>query len=359
MTLMLASVTNAHEAETAIAGGADVIDLKDPAKGALGALPLATVQGVVQAVSGRVPTSAVVGDLPLEAAVLRDAVQAMSATGVDFVKVGLLGANNGSELDACLAALAPCAAHVKLVAVAFADQGFPADLAGRLAANRFTGVMLDTADKGAGRLLERMSIRALRDFVERGRAVGLLTGLAGALEAPDIPRLLPLKPDVLGFRTALCRHGDRTAGIEERVVRSIAALVHATASEPVEMKVAPVGPDRVIVQDLVVSMPLGAYARERDRKQKVRFDVTVDLAPRRASGDDMGDVFSYDVITDAVAELAESGHFTLVETLAEALAARILAEPRAQRVTIRVAKLELGGGAIGVEITRARMGADG
>ncbi|WP_137391794.1 (5-formylfuran-3-yl)methyl phosphate synthase [Rhodoligotrophos defluvii] len=363
MTLMLASVANTQEAEIALAGGADIIDFKDPTTGALGAVPHTTISAMLRALAGRVPTSAVIGDLPLKPESLRSAAAAMAETGVDFVKIGLFGTSpgnpaNGPALDACLAALAPVADQAKLVAVVFAEHGVAPELASRLAANRFTGVMLDTAEKGFGRLLDHMSIAALRDFVERARAVGLLSGLAGSLEVPDIPRLLPLRPDVLGFRSALCPGGDRRAGIDRNAVRSIVALVRATASPPKPVSLAPAGPDKVVVENLVVSVPVGAYARERAHKQRVRFDVTVELAPRRTAGDHMEDVYSYDVITDAVAELAETGHVLLVETLAETLAQRILSEPRARKATIRVSKLDLGPGAIGVEITRVRTPAD-
>src|SRR5260370_35237198 len=78
----------------------------------------------------------------------------------------------------------------------------------------FAGAMLDTAGKGGRRLLDHMDIPALREFVAACRSHGLLAGLAGALETPDVPRVLLLEPDVLGFRTALCAGRGRTATIE-------------------------------------------------------------------------------------------------------------------------------------------------
>jgi len=75
-----------------------------------------------------------------------------------------------------------------------------------MANNGFTGAMLDTAKKGAGRLLNHMDIAALDGFIGHCRENRLMAGLAGSLEAPDVPRLLPLEPDYLGFRGSLC-HG--------------------------------------------------------------------------------------------------------------------------------------------------------
>ena len=68
----------------------------------------------------------------------------------------------------------------------------------------------------------------------------------------------------------------------------------------------------------------------------------------------MGQVFSYDLITDGIAAIVAEGHVDFVETLAERIAARILREPRAQRATVKVEKLEMGPGGVGVEIVMDR-----
>ena len=87
----LASVTNAAEAEMAFRGGAGIIDGKDPATGALGALDAGAVRDIVEVISGRVPVSATIGDLHAEADLMVPAAAAMSATGVDIVKIGFFG----------------------------------------------------------------------------------------------------------------------------------------------------------------------------------------------------------------------------------------------------------------------------
>jgi uncharacterized protein (UPF0264 family) len=72
------------------------------------------------------------------------------------------------------------------------------------------GVMLDTADKRAGGLRRYLDDAALGAFVRRARDLGLLSGLAGSLRLDDVPPLLALQPDYLGFRGALCCAGERT-----------------------------------------------------------------------------------------------------------------------------------------------------
>jgi dihydroneopterin aldolase len=99
---------------------------------------------------------------------------------------------------------------------------------------------------------------------------------------------------------------------------------------------------------------VGAYAREQDKPQDVRFNVDVTAARLGRPASDMRDVLSYDVLMDAIRIVVASGHIPLVETLAERIAATLLDYPRVTSVTVRVEKLDIGPGAVGVEITRER-----
>jgi dihydroneopterin aldolase len=372
MTLLLASVRNGEEAEAAVTLGADIVDLKDASRGALGALDPPTVAAAVKTIARRRPASAVTGDLPMEPETLAGAATAMAASGVEFVKVGLFP---DARREACIAALCAPARQTKLIGVLFADleseAGALAGLPAHLSAAGFAGAMLDTARKGAGRLLERMDIPALAAFLAACRSNGMMAGLAGSLEPPDIPRLLPLNPDVLGFRGALCAGGDRTAPLDPaafRLVRELIPPVIATeASEPaVDYRLLAArgysldpGKDeaarnRIFVRDFVLPVRIGAYAHERDKLQRVRFNVDVEVLRPSHPSADMRDVFSYDVVTDGIRMIVAQEHIALLETLAERIAALVLAHARVSGVTVRVEKLDIGPGAVGVEIRRER-----
>ena len=112
--------------------------------------------------------------------------------------------------------------------------------------------------------------------------------------------------------------------------------------------------DRVFVEDLVLPVFIGAYARERTAPQRVRFGVDAWVMRAGRVAEDMRDVFSYDLIVDAIRMLIEAGHIALVETLAERIAAMVLAHPRVTKVVVRVQKLETGMGTVGIEIERRR-----
>jgi len=113
--------------------------------------------------------------------------------------------------------------------------------------------------------------------------------------------------------------------------------------------------DRIFVRDLVLACAIGAYPEEQGVTQKVSFSIEGEVASDvRATADQIGEVASYDSFVAAVRAVVASGHVKLVETMAERIAARCLADPRLVSVRVRVEKLERGPGAVGVEIVRIR-----
>lgn len=202
---LLVSVRSVEEARIAAAGGADYIDCKEPSAGALGALPLATVRAIVEALPGRL-ISATVGDLAhasVDAVI--DRVEATADCGVDLVKAGVAPGQ-----FALLEALADADAAV--VPVFVVDGGLDAALFARACTLPFAALMLDTADK-RGSLFDHVPEATLARVLAQARAAGKPCGLAGALRFVHLPRLIELGPDFAGFRSAVCA-GSRTAALD-------------------------------------------------------------------------------------------------------------------------------------------------
>jgi dihydroneopterin aldolase len=221
MTLFLASVRDKAEAEILRNTRADIIDLKEPARGALGALDLDTTREIVSFIAGRVPASATIGDLPMQPDTISAAVLERAACGVDYVKFGLFP---DGDARACLEALCPVAQRVRLIVVLFADRLPYFDAVARAAAMGAAGVMLDTAGKSAGSLLDHLDHREIANFITHAKAHRLMVGLAGSLTADDVLELLPLAPDLIGFRGALC-HGSRSASLAPSACAGIRDLI--------------------------------------------------------------------------------------------------------------------------------------
>jgi uncharacterized protein (UPF0264 family) len=214
----LASVTSLHEAQLAIDADVDIIDLKNPLEGALGALPLQVVNEIVALVNNRQLVSATIGDLPMNPLLIKSAVDHLTLTGVDIIKVGFFG--NENHLD-CINLLKQYAKiNTKIVAVLFADQQPNIELLDSFMTSGFYGVMLDTANKSSGGLLKHQSIDFLLRFTHEAKSLGLFSGLAGSLTEKEISELKKTGVDYLGFRGALCSGENRQSEIVfEKLIR--------------------------------------------------------------------------------------------------------------------------------------------
>ena len=299
MTRMLASVRDIAEADLALRLGSDILDLKDVTRGVMTAVDVAIAEAIVAKLAGGRETSAALGDPPYEPSALMEKARAFAAAKVDDLEAAV----DASTIGQCAAALATIARMANLIAVLFADEAPDFDLLPKLRALGFKGAMLDTKRKGAGRLIDHLDIPSLERFCSLCRAEGLTSGLAGSLKAPDVPRLLLVRPDVLGFRGALCRHHDRASGLDRQRFSLIRDLVPREQPELPAREFAGAldhenEGDRVFVRDFVVSASVGAYEHERNAPQRVVFDVVAVVHPAVSHDDDMRAIFSYDIILD-------------------------------------------------------------
>ncbi len=226
MTGFLASVASLAEARVVFEGGADIIDLKSPADGVLGAVTPVVMREVLSYVRARRPVSATIGDLPSQPANIAAAVQRVAAAGIDLIKVGLF---DSADRTAILRALGREARHgTRMVVVLFADreprcrEAIPA-----IADAGLAGVMLDTADKRGGGLRTYVSDRDLGELVRVARGCGLMSGLAGSLGLRDIAPLYALAPEYLGFRGALCLSGERRNEVNADAVHAVRSRIPA------------------------------------------------------------------------------------------------------------------------------------
>ena len=364
MTLLLASVANADEAAMALDGGADIIDLKDPTQGALGAVALASARAALDLIARRRRTSATLGDPPYAPDELMARARSLIEAGIDDIKLAV----SAQALDQLGVALRSLASEVALIGMIFADDAPDFELLPRLALLGFKGAMLDTKDKRAKRLIGALDVAQLDAFCRACRDSGLLSGLAGSLEPPDIPRLLLISPDVLGFRSALCVGQTRAGALDPARITLIRDLIPrvvptAAASPKIDWRLLARGfvggkeeeleIDRVFVRDFAIAAHIGAYEYERGAPQRVVFNVQAEVR-RAIHADDMRAIFSYDVIMDAIRLVVGRGHVDFVETLAEGVAEIILSHARVEHVQVRVEKLDVISGAVGVEIRRER-----
>ncbi len=361
MSLMLASVVNPVEARLALEGGADVVDVANADEGPVNP---ANVRAIAATVAAQRPIAAALRGAP-HGETFAAEVAALSAAGVGILRVPA----DAEALNRYGAVLRPIAQNVRFVGVLLADRNADFSALEGMATLRFQGAMLDVAEKG--RLLDHMPPPRLEAFVRRCRELRLEGWLAGSLQSPDVPRLLLVEPDVLGFRSALCARGRPDGPLDPRRVALIRDLIPRTdalpppaqrrgrrgraqsarnsGESPAESPLA-----KIFVHDFLIPAEIGAYAHERGAEQRLRFNVEAAVSRVAAPADDMRGVVSYDVILDAVRIVVGRGHVDFLETVAEEVATIVLSEPRVIEVRVRVEKLDIVEGSVGVEIVRTR-----
>ena len=220
MSKWLASVQSLEEARTLLPALPDILDMKDPSKGALGALSVELVSSIVSLIDKRCLTSATVGDLPMDAKVIGEAMIAMVATGVDYVKIGIFP---DDKLIDCIQQLETVVKKLEkpVIAVLFADKNPDLELIAYLKESGFSGVMIDTAIKNGKGLRDHWELTKIIAFVEQVEQKGMICGLAGALKIEDIAELKSLKADYLGFRSALCEQQQRTSILQLSLAQQV------------------------------------------------------------------------------------------------------------------------------------------
>jgi uncharacterized protein (UPF0264 family) len=219
---LLVSVTGAAEARLAVAGGVDIVDVKNPAEGSLGAPAPGVIAQVRDVLPAELPLSAALGDLPCLPGTAALAALGAACSGAAYVKLGLWGVGGAADAAAVLrAARVAVEGEAEVVAVAYADAArvprrplAPGELveAARLAG--VGGCLVDTAVKDGRGLLSWLGGDALAELVAEAHDAGLEIALAGELRADDLVAVRGTGADIAGVRSAACRDGRRTSALD-------------------------------------------------------------------------------------------------------------------------------------------------
>lgn len=233
MTRLLVSVRNRSEAAAAFDGGADVIDVKEPGQGSLGAASPDVWQAIQQLFSRsgkseftgnpQVTLSAAMGELIDFAN--RPLVTALA--GFHFAKIGLAGCSRipdwRQRWDRWMQVLPR---ETDPVAVTYADYRSsnaptPSQVIAAASDAGIRMLLIDTHNKNAGDLFAAMTAEELRDVVAQSRAHNLMLALAGSLQLSTLPKALTFEPELVAVRGAVCR-GGRESVLDKELVKHFA-----------------------------------------------------------------------------------------------------------------------------------------
>ncbi len=223
---LLVSPINSSEAVEALVGGADIIDVKNPSEGSLGANFPWVIRSVCEAMKGKAPVSAAIGDFDFKPGTASLAALGAAVSGAHYIKVGLFGTKTAQEafelMRAVSRTISDFDADKKMVAAGYADYDrinsvslmelpeIGADVDADV-------VMVDTGIKDGKSSFEFLGEEGMCEFVDATHDQGLECALAGALKFKDVPALRRLAPDIVGVRGVVCG-GDRMSTIKRELV---------------------------------------------------------------------------------------------------------------------------------------------
>jgi uncharacterized protein (UPF0264 family) len=220
---------NVEEARAALAGGADIIDVKNPKEGSLGANFPWAIRAVADVARGIAPVSATIGDLPFKPGTASLAALGAAVSGAEYVKAGLLGAKDQAQavemLEGIVRAVKDYDPKKKVVASGYSDflrAGClsPLLLPQAAASAGADLVMVDTAVKDGRPTFDFMSEAELEQFISRGHSEGLEVALAGSIGFAHLDLLKRLQPEIIGVRGIVCG-GDRSSSVQAELVAEV------------------------------------------------------------------------------------------------------------------------------------------
>jgi len=233
---LLVSVVNKTEAEDSIKAGADIIDVKNPKEGSLGANFPRIIQAVKEVMPKNLELSATIGDLPNLPGTASLAALGAAVSGADFVKAGLFGVKTIKEatilMTEVVKAVKEYNSNLKTIASGYADFESvgcvnPLDLPKVAYDSSADGVLVDVKIKdGKSNLFTFLNDNQLEEFVTNAHKYNLLAALAGSLTPQDLLRVHSLGADIIGVRGAVCTKKDRVSGKleQEKVTDFVNAL---------------------------------------------------------------------------------------------------------------------------------------
>jgi uncharacterized protein (UPF0264 family) len=224
---LLVSVRSADEARTALAGGASIIDVKEPNNGPLGMAPWLVWRDVQEVVATSAPISVALGELEDWRAPDREIPPPRAWSGISYRKVALAGTDTDWQDNwRAVRNRLGDESRPPWIAVIYADwQAARAPepesiLEVAMRTDCVTGVLVDTWDKSRpidlGESLVLMS--------ERVRRAGKLMAMAGGLNRRSIATLERIAPNIVAVRGAACEGGDRRLAIDLRRVADLARI---------------------------------------------------------------------------------------------------------------------------------------
>ena len=114
---------------------------------------------------------------------------------------------------------------------------------------------------------------------------------------------------------------------------------------------------KVLIKDLVLNMFVGIYNFEKKKKQRVRFNLIINIDQNLIPNDkDLKSIVNYEQVIKTISKITSRKHFPLLETLAEKIFLKLFENPRIKKILLRIEKLDVikNTTSVGIELEKTR-----
>ena len=114
---------------------------------------------------------------------------------------------------------------------------------------------------------------------------------------------------------------------------------------------------KILIKDLTLDLQLGYYDFEKEKKQKVKFNLEVSYQDKNPTNDkDIKSIVNYRKIVKLIEKLVKNKHYNFLETLAEDVFDELFVDKRIDKIILQIEKLEIlkQCTSVGIQISKKR-----
>ena len=114
---------------------------------------------------------------------------------------------------------------------------------------------------------------------------------------------------------------------------------------------------KILIKDLVLKMLVGIHNFEKKKKQRVRFNLVINIDQNLIPNDkDLKSIVNYEQVIKTIAKITSRKHYLLLETLAEKIFFKLFENPRIKKILLRIEKLDIikNATSVGIELEKTR-----
>ena len=114
---------------------------------------------------------------------------------------------------------------------------------------------------------------------------------------------------------------------------------------------------KILIKELILNLKLGYYDFEKEKSQKVKFNLEIDYEDKKPTNDkDIKSIVNYGKIVKLITKLVREKHYNFLETLAEDVFDVLFKDKRIGKIMLQIEKLEIlkKCTSVGIQITKKR-----